>query len=192
MIKKIPWTKSNSPGLNTTIVIKLKDGLFTLAQSRENSLMQFFAISKTDPDKWDGTDLNKVLPLFCIYVVDYKLKSMIEGIFPEGVVPNSRPIPVRMLSFTMDAADDGTIRYGADLVELSENYSSADVRVVKSNLDPVEDLQVIYDHELTGMLGDPGKLSNRLVRFFETHVNWDDQKSFLFKDIPLPPPLEID
>lgn len=38
------------------------------------------------------------------------------------------------------------------------------------------------------MIGAPEKLRTRLLRYFETGVNWDDSKSFLFKGIPLPPP----
>jgi hypothetical protein len=187
MIKKIPWKKGNSPAKDTVIVFKLADGLFTLAQSRGNSLMQFFAVSKQSPDAWQGTDLNTAEPLFCVYVVDYKLKSLVEGISPEGVVPNARPVPANMLSFTMEPDAGGDVQYGADLVELASGQSSTDAKIIRKNLDPVKDLQTIYDHELTGMIGDPEKLRKRLMRFFETGVNWDDQKSFLFKDIPLPP-----
>jgi hypothetical protein len=49
-----------------------------------------------------------------------------------------------------------------------------------------EDLTDIHTHELAGMVGDPKKLQARLVRFFETGVNWDDSKSFLFPGIELP------
>lgn len=110
---------------------------------------------------------------------------MVDQILPAGVViPNARPVIRRMLSPIIEPGD----RYGADLVELDDTYESVKAQLIQGNLDAIKDRQIIYEHELTGMIGSPEKLRKRLLRWVETGVNWDDAKSFLFKDIPLPPP----
>ena len=61
-------------------------------------------------------------------------------------------------------------------------------RIIKAGVTIDDDLDLIYAFELAGMLGDPEKLRRRLVRFFDSGVNWDEAKPFLFKDIAPPPP----
>ena len=80
--------------------------------------------------------------------------------------------------------------YGADLVEITEDYCSVDARLLKADLSIEEDLADIHGNELTGMVGDAEKLKARLIRYFDTGVNWDDSKSFLFPGIKLPTPNE--
>ena len=48
---------------NTVFGVYIKDGLYSLAQSRKNHWMEFFNIFN-DKDEWDGVDLNKVNILF--------------------------------------------------------------------------------------------------------------------------------
>ncbi len=87
---------------------------------------------------------------------------MIEKIDASKVHPNQRPIDKRMLSLRIDGP--GSI--GADLVELSEDYSVEGKKIIKEQLSSEKDLDLIYRYELAGMIGDPKKIENRLSRFF--------------------------
>ncbi|MGE6758258.1 hypothetical protein ACQKGO_09625 [Corallococcus interemptor] len=179
-LKRIP----SQPGV--VLSLQLREDLHTLAQLRDNSLMEFFNVRRPAP-VWTGTNLNHVPVLFCAYTAESRLKPLVSHVVPaDGVVPNARPVPRRMLSAIIEPGG----RYGADLVELTDDYEPVKATLVRADLDPVTDRELLYRHELTGMIGDPGKLKKRLLRFFETGVNWDDAKGFLFPSLPLPPPWE--
>jgi hypothetical protein len=166
------------------LCFQIREGLFTLAQLRGNSLMEFFDVFQSEPI-WQGLDLNQAPIIFCAYAAEKRFKPLItEVVSPDRVKPNTRPVPRRMLSAIIEADD----KYGANLIELDDSLDSVNATLIKADIDPIKDRQAIYDHELTGMIGAPEKLRIRLLRFFDTGVNWDDAKSFLFKGIPLPPP----
>jgi hypothetical protein len=178
MLKRIPDAE------NTILCFQIREGLYTLAQLRGNNLMEFFDVFSNEPT-WQGVDLNRAPIIFCAYAAEKRFKPLItEVVSPDVVQPNTRAVPRRMLSSIIEANE----KYGANLVELDESLDSVNATLIKADLDPVKDRQAIYDHELTGMIGATEKLRTRLLRFFDTGVNWDDAKSFLFKGIPLPPP----
>lgn len=178
MLKRIPDAE------NTILCLQIREGLFTLAQLRANCMMEFFDVFNDKPH-WQGVDLNHSPIIFCAYAAEKRFKPLITAVVsPNLVKPNARPVPRRMLSSIIEANE----KYGANLVELDDSLDSSKAKLIKADLNPVKDRQTIYDHELCGMIGAPEKLRTRLVRFFDTGVNWDDAKSFLFKGIPLPPP----
>jgi hypothetical protein len=180
MLKKIVWKADR------VLSVKLRDQLFTLAQMRAGSCMEFFDIASED-GKWKGVDLTDVPLLFCIKVAENRLKKLfVDEVDEKLAKPNRRPMPAKMIDFQLSG--DGN--HGGDLIELSaENrYSNIGARVVKAGLTVKNDLQIIYTHELVGMVGDPEKLRKRLTRYFDTGVNWDEAKSFIFKGIQPPPP----
>ncbi|MGO1068514.1 hypothetical protein [Lysobacter sp. CA199] len=160
--------------------IKLREDLFTLAQVRENHLIQFFDIAGEDA-RWNGVDLNAADALFCIYVADQRIRSLIDAIVPaERVAPSARPTPRLMLSAF--PIMDQKYKCSVDLIELSESYDSVDAAVLKADLTPDTDADTLLRHELAGMWGDPIKLGERLIRFFETRIDWDPSKTFIFGD----------
>ena len=168
---------------NDVVSLQLRDDLFTLAQMRRNHIMQFFDVHSTKSG-WGEVDLNGKPSLFFAFVAENRFKPiLVAKVGSSEVVPSRAAIPRLMLS---SRYEDGG--FGADLVELTETYDSYPVRVVKERLSIDEDLELIRRHELTGMLGDAEKLKKRLIRHFDTGVNWDDAKSFLFKGVPLPAP----
>lgn len=178
MLKKVTWTE------NAVFSMQLRDDLFTLVQMRKNHLMQFFAISKTSND-WAGTDLNKVQSLGTRYVAEKNIKSLlVEQLEPMVVIPDCRPIERRMLRAVIGNHGD----HGADLIELTDSYDSLDAKVIQRGLTVENDLDLIYSYEMSGMLGDTEKLKARLLRYFDTGVNWDASKEFIFKGIAPPPP----
>jgi hypothetical protein len=178
MLKRVVWTE------NTVLGVQLRQDLFTLAQMRRNHIMQFFDIQRTNND-WGTVDLNKFRSLFFIFVAENRLKPLFNEVFnTDKVIPSSEAIPKLMLSAVI--GNDGV--HCANLIELNQDYSTDGKRIVKQNLTSEIDIDVIYHHELAGMIGDPEKIRKRLIRFFDTGVNFDDSKVFLFKDIELPQP----
>jgi hypothetical protein len=178
MLKKMNWLE------DSVLSIRLRDNLFTLAQMRRNHVMQFFALSRAS-NEWTGLDLNGESSMFFAFVAESKLKALfVENLDPGQVIPSCEPIPRLMLS----AAFGNAGVHGANLIELTQDFSSVGARVVKERLTIENDLDLLYRHQVVGMIGDPEKLRKRLIRYFDTGVDWDDSKTFLFKGIQPPPP----
>ena len=176
-MKKLTWKDG------TVINVKLREDLFTLAQMRLNHCMQFFDIRNSD-GIWQGIDLNSIKPLFCAFVAENRLKPLFVETLPgDKVIPNHRPMPNRMIKYRFGGEGNNK----ADLVELDEGSSGINARVIRANLTTENDLDTIYKYEYVGMIGDPEKLRKRLVRYFDTGVNWDDSKAFIFAGIQPPP-----
>jgi hypothetical protein len=164
--------------------MQLREDVFSLCQMRTNSIMQFFAVCK-DANNWTGTDLNEQKTLFFAFVAVSQFKSiLIARLDSKTVAPSQSAVPRTMLDAVMGTHPN----YGAHLVELNTKFSMISERIVKPNLDPVADHDLLCRYELTGMLGSVDKLKKRILRYVDIGVNWDDQKSFLFPGITLPPP----
>jgi hypothetical protein len=177
MMKRISWIE------NAVFSVQLRDDLHTLAQMRSNHLVEFFDIRGNG--QWEGVNLSAVPVVFCIYVAEQRLRPLFtRKVTPKEAISNRRPIQRQMLSFIVKPGG----LYGADLVELTEAYSSVNAKVLKADLSAEHDFTDIHTHELTGMVGDAEKLKARLIRYFDTGLNWDDSKSFLFPGIDLPLP----
>ena len=178
MLKKLVWEE------NAVFSLQLRDNLFSLCQMRTGSIMQFFGCCSID-DTWPGVDLDQEKILGQYFVAENKLKPLFaRKIDPSEVRPNSREVPRLMLSAIIEAND----QYGGSLVRLNTAYSMLGEEMVTANLDKDVDWEIIRSHEFMGMEGSVNKLRARLLRYFDTGVWWDDQKSFLFRGIRLPEP----
>lgn len=177
MFRSLKWQE------NRLLSVKVSDNLFTLAQMRVNYLMEFFDVFRSD-EQWQGTDLNNENMLFCIFVATNNLKSLFSDKPVQGVAANSRPIRKRMLSAVYGQPG----HMGADLIDLADTYTNIGAEIIKASLTPEQDLQLIYDYELSGMEGNPERVQNRLKVYYDTGVNWDQAKVFLFPDIQPPQP----
>lgn len=177
MLKSLKWEA------NQVLSVKVSDNLFTLAQMRMNYLMEFFDVFRSDED-WVEVDLNKEKIIFCIFVSTKNLKGIFSGQVSSGVVVNSRPIRRRMLSPVFGSSGNN----GANLIDLTDEYTNIGAETVKASLTTEKDLQLIYDYESCGMAGNPERILNRLKMYHETGVNWDETKVFLFPDIKPPQP----
>jgi hypothetical protein len=181
MMKKIVWQP------DSVISVQQRDDLYTLCQMRENHLMQFFDVRSAD-GRWERVDLNTGEPLFCISVAEQKFKGIFERwVDAADVQPSNREIPRLMLSAEILPLGDEGVRFHVRLIELDDDFESWSAKVVRSNITK-DDLDLIYRHEMAGMHGSVEKLKKRLVRFFDTGVNWNDELSFIFPGVPLPPP----
>lgn len=177
-MKSIKWVEDR------IFSLKLSENVYGLAQMRKNHLMEFFDVFQEN-ESWENIDLSKERILFCLFVAENRLKPLYSSVVEsKKVTPNSRPIIKRMLSANFGRGPQG----GANLIELTDEYSNLPEKTVKPNLSIKSDLDIIYSHELCGMYGDPEKIRKRLLVYLETGVNWDESKGFLFSGIPLPPP----
>lgn len=169
---------------NDVVSVKINDDAYTVAQMRNNGIMQFFDLVQVK-NEWNDIDLNDIPSLFFVFVAEKNMSSIfLEKLPLESVVPSKNPVPRKMLSAVIENAG----RYGANLIELTDNFSSYEARIIKPDLNPLTDRDKIYNYELAGVYGDPEKIRKRLEQYFKTGVNWDSSKEFLFKDIPQPPP----
>jgi hypothetical protein len=184
-VKRVIWKP------DSVLSVRVKPSLFTVAQMRSGSYLQFFDM-RNDNGVWDGVDLNQVAPLFCIGVAMTRLRKLfVDVLSANQVKPNRRAMPLQVINFGYGCGGENK----ADLVELThdlplerDNFSTIGAKIIKAGLTIEQDLQIIYSHELAGMVGDPEKLCNRLATYFETGVNWDPAKGFVFKGITPPPP----
>ena len=182
MLKRVTWK------LDGVLSVKLRDNLYTLAQMRENSLMQFFDIRSSD-GQWHDLDLSAVEPLFCIYVAEARMKPILDAVVKESMVkPNLRAIPRRMLSSR--PLVDSKYKSTVNLVELDDSYQILNAKLLKSNLVPSTDSADLQRYELAGMWGSPEQLATRLIRYFDSGVDWNDTKSYIFGDDLRPPSLK--
>lgn len=178
-MKSIKWVD------DAVLVVEVAEGVYTLAQMRENGLMEFFDTFGT-VDEWEGVDLNNTPIVFCLFIAEKSVKKLFLRFLTAGEVKiNERPILKKMLDFRW--VSEGT--YTADLIELSDRYSSVGATVLKSDLCPDKDLAIIEGHDLCGVNGDPVKLQQRLRFFYDTGINWDDGKQFIFPSLKTPEAL---
>lgn len=175
MLKKLTWQHGD------VFAVKIRKDLYSVAQMKENQLMEFFDIFSPLP-RWEHLDLNEQRILFCVYISEKCLRPiLVERLLPDWVIPNRRPTSRKMLNALF-----GTPILGAELIELTPDFSNVGARVLKGPLRLETDLATIHAYELTGMVGDPAKLCARLARCADTGVNWDDSKRFLFPGIQPP------
>lgn len=181
MLKRIAWNEG------AVLSVQLRPDLHTLAQMRKNHLMQFFNIRSAD-GQWMGIDLGTVEPPFCIFVAEQKFKGIFERwVDAADVQPSNREIPRLMLSAEILPPGDEGVRFHVRLIELDDDFDSWNAKVIRTGITK-DDLDLIYAHEMAGMHGNAEKLKKRLIRFFDTGVNWNDELSFIFPGVPLPPP----
>jgi hypothetical protein len=102
----------------------------------------------------------------------------------DEVVQSIVPIQTKFLSMDLSEASD----YSAKLVELTDDFDIIGGKELTERLNAVEDIDKIYRYELAGSEGNSDRLCRRLIRYFDTGVNWDDSKEIIFKGISPPPP----
>lgn len=175
-MKTIKWVD------DAVLVVEVDEGVYTLAQMREHGLMEFFDVFRT-VDEWEDVDLNDRPILFCLFIAKNALKTLFLRCLTAGEVKvNQRPILKKMLSFRW--VSEGL--YTADLIELSDSYSSIGATVLKPDLCPDNDLAIIEGHDFCGVCGDPVKLQRRLRVYYNTGIDWDESRMFTFPALKTP------
>ncbi len=176
-------TKKQRSQVNSVFGVYIKEGLYSLAQSRKNHWMEFFNIF-SDKDEWDGVDLNKVGILFTYSVAAHRLKELLVSIQDEHVRKNVRPQESKIITIT----DILTGTKG--LVEMDDRYDTVDNKVLIPKLTVKDHLDIIQTKEYAGMYGDSKDIQKRLLTFYETGINWDESKKFSFPEATAPEPTQ--
>lgn len=175
-MKKLPFD------IGDVLSLKLRDDLFTLAQLKLPSYMSFFDIANHD-GKWAGVDLNTTPLLFCIVVATTRLKPLVDRkLDPSIVRPDSRPMERLFIKPNLSVRG-GYPFLGGNLIEIDDRGETTQRPVIKKNLSVSDDADLIRKHELTNMWNDPEAIRNRLIRYFDTGVNWDPHKEKIFPGI---------
>jgi hypothetical protein len=176
MLKRITWR------VGDVYVLKVSDECYTLVQMRENHLLQFFALASKS-GKFSGINLDAEQELFTIFVAENRIKELfVRKTESDEIRANTKSTNKLMLSpiFGIGGAQ------GAQLIELTDRFSSVDGKIIKDKLTAESDRDNIYSYELAGMIGSADKIKDRLVRYFETGINWDESKRFVFRSIEPP------
>ena len=176
-------TKKQRSQENTVFGVYIKEGLYSLAQSRKNHWMEFFNIFN-DKDEWDGVDLNKVNILFTYSVAAHRLKELLVSIQDEHVRKNVRPQESKIITYT------GPLAEKIGLVEMDDRYDTVDNKVLIPQLTVKDHLDIIHTKEYAGMHGDSKEIQNRLLKFYENGINWDESQRFFFPDVTPPAPTQ--
>jgi hypothetical protein len=174
--------------------IKLREGLFTIAQMLTSPLMRFYDISSKD-GQWEHVDLNQVASLCRVMVASRLINKYLvhEKIKNKTVIPSSRPFERYWIDpyapphpfypgyyWARDGKNSFTFM-GGRLIDLGPNEDLCVTKAptVKENLQLPQDREIIEQYELTNMWSHED-LGARLIRYFDTGINRDDLKFEVF------------
>lgn len=174
-------TKKQRSQENSVFGVYIREGLYSLAQSRKNHWMEFFNIFN-EKDEWDGIDLNKIDVLFTYSVAAHSLKELLVSLQDDNVLKNLRPMQSKIIATTNILA--GT----KGLVEMDDRCDSVDNKILIPKLIVKDHLEIIHTIELAGMHGNSEQIQKRILNFYETGINWDESKKFLFPHVTPPTP----
>ncbi|HAS6054327.1 hypothetical protein [Vibrio vulnificus] len=170
--------------VDSVFSIQVPEYGYVLAQFRKDHHLEVFDCLRKE-DTWEGVDLNNVPVLFNIVVAGHRLLKLFSKEVSESVSNNKRPQPI--LSLTLGEVRPSTKVFSLMLVKHEEIYDSNNEMVLIPNLDPKEHRDILYSFEYLGMNGKPEVIRSRISTYYETGINWDNQKSILYPELPLPP-----
>lgn len=182
MAKRIVWK------VGDLVSIKLREDLYTIGQMLTSPAMRFYDITSRD-GIWENVNLNKVEPLFRVFVGRVINEKLIDAKIKDSTViassaPNE-PYWIAPYSIMDDGHYHGTREsfpfMGGKLIDLGPDgdVSITEAPVVKEDLSLPEDRELIEKYELDNMWG-YDDLIDRLCRYFDTGINRDDLKFEVF------------
>lgn len=148
--------------------------MYTLAQLYQDPYIQLFKISNTT-GKWEALNLNELET----YIFVYSDSSFYKERFKEKL-NNIVPIDIKPPKYAINTS----ILTGKCLVEprfkgKQKLYETYNARIIKKDLDPIQDKEIIRQHELIHM--EPNwNLTSRLIYFYEMNVDVDLVKLYEF------------
>ncbi|MBY7861048.1 hypothetical protein KW419_22795 [Vibrio fluvialis] len=170
--------------VDSVFSIQVPEYGYVLAQIRKDCHLEVFDCLRKE-DSWDDVDLNNIPVLFNIVVAVSRLLKLFSKDFTASVKVNRRPQPI--LSLSLGEVRPSTNLFGLTLVKHEEVYDPNNEMVLMSSLDPEEHRDILYSFEYLGMNGKPEVIRSRISTYYETGINWDNQKSILYPELPLPP-----
>ena len=149
---------------NAVVNVKLSDSLYTLAQMYQDPFVQFFNISNTT-GIWEEINLESV-PTFALLPHDkfFGRECYIEKL---NKVKPIKITPPKYIITTFPRA-----ALFEPKVYKNGRYDPDKGKIIKDNLDPIEDEEIIRQYEMTG-LHLRWTLKTRLMYFFETGEDID-------------------
>lgn len=170
--KRITWKE------NDLVSLKLRDGLYTVAQMLVLPYMRFFKI-KSEDGEWHDLDLNQAEPLTTLLVGKVVLQKLAEGkIKDKTVKPSKAPFEKHWLRAQLSGRPGFPFK-GGDLVLVDPNVGTVEAPIVKADLSMKRHKDIIEKYELTNMWGSTD-LAARLIEFFDTGRNHDPFKEKVF------------
>jgi len=177
MSKRIVWKKGD------LVSLKLRDDLYTIGQMLTNPAMRFYNIKSADGN-WVNIDLNKVEPLFRVFIGREVLQKLVDRKILQGsVFPSTQPEERFWIKPHLNYGGPFPFK-GGKLIELNpeSGQGTAAAPAVKENLSVADDRDLIEKYELTNMWGE-SELRNRLTAFFDKGVDRDEMKEKIFPDL---------
>lgn len=180
MTNRITWKNGDF------IVIKLTDETFTIAQMLTSPVMRLFDINSKNDD-WSKIDWSQIKPLFQVFVGNVVQRNLgvrklkIESM-PEHHLDSYWIKPYTSMDTKHYKGDPTDFSFlGGKLIDLGpqNDRETTTAPVLKHDLSPSKDRELIEKYELTNMWGDKD-LEDRLARYFRTGVNRDDLKFEVF------------
>lgn len=174
MAKRISWKHNN------VVSLKLREGLYTLGQMLGQATMRFYKVTSPDGD-WAGVDLNKVEPLFTLFIGNVVLQNLVDkALSANEAKPSFSPGEQYWIKPRLNF-EGGYPFKGGNLIDVGTDGSigTAQAPVVKESLSLDVDRDVIEKYQLTNMWGDD-QLRERLEHWFDTNTDHDFLKEKVF------------
>ncbi|HAU3362243.1 TPA: hypothetical protein JDL67_005147 [Salmonella enterica subsp. salamae] len=171
------------------INLKLRNDLYTIAQLEGNFVVRFFDIFNAH-GMWKNINLNTISQLFRVFVANISIRTLAEGrIKDPTVIPSTIPMEPYWINPYVAYIDGEHYKgnensfpfLGGSLIRTHSAtvMSAFDSDVIKHDLSPEIDKEIIEKYELVNMWG-PDDLGDRLRRYFDTGINRDDLKFEVF------------
>jgi hypothetical protein len=168
--------------------LKIREGLYTIGQMMTSPIMRFYDIFN-DSGNWKNVDLNKVNPLFSVFVGNVINKYLVQNKIKDiTVIPSSQPLELFWIApySIMDehhykGTKDSFPFLGGKIVDIGPDgkIDCWEAPIIKEDLSLPEDRELIEKYELDNMWGHES-LADRLCRYFDTGINRDDLKFEVF------------
>jgi hypothetical protein len=177
MAKRIVWKNGD------LVSLKLRDDLHTIGQMLTSPAMRFYKIKSSDGN-WANIDLNKIEPLFRVFIGREVLQKLVDRKIPaSSVTPSVQPEERLWIKPYLNYGGPFPFK-GGKLIELNpeSGQGTASAPVVKENLNVATDRDLIEKHELTNMWGE-AELRGRLTSFFDKALDLDEMKEKVFPEL---------
>lgn len=165
------------------LLIKVDEGLFTIAQMYPDTYLRFFDL-RSEGEDFGSVDLNECQILFTVAALAIRRKGEKALLIQDDRIRASK-VPMERLFINAHLSSTGKFPWrGGELVDTEGRPVNAglDQTVLIENLDAKKDRDIILKAELTNMWTYEDMIL-RLDRYFKTGVNIDQLKYKIFPDL---------
>lgn len=181
LLRKTSWNKWEK---GAVLSVKLRDDLYTLAQTLRRPYIRYFGI-RSPNGLWENVNLNHERILFEVATGRVVIQRLVVGrVVDDSVIPDHRPFK-RFFIRPIIKLVPGAINYeGANLIDLGVDGENDVTRapIVQANLTVEHDRDIIEKYDTDGVWGD-NHISDRLCHFFDTGRDIARTKLKIFPDL---------